>query len=281
MQAITFVTNLESYNLKKTLIITEKGDTPLYRFALKRGISVLEHDPNIGGRYSAFSIVGLIPTLMAGVDAEAVCLGASEVLKNAIETDNVEEIPSVLGAAVSIALYREKAINISVLMPYSDKLNKFTLWYRQLWAESLGKRGLGITPVPALGSVDQHSQLQLYLDGPRDKMISIISPNYLGVGPDIDPTLSNQTGLEYLADCTVGDVISAEKKITTETIISQGIPVRTFEIDSVDESTVGALMMHYMLETVIAARLLDVNPFNQPAVEEGKNLVRTYLRGLK
>ena len=178
-------------------------------------------------------------------------------------------------------LYREKAINISVLMPYSDQLNKFTLWYRQLWAESLGKRGVGITPVPAMGSLDQHSQLQLYLDGPRDKMISIISPNYFGVGPGIDQMLSNQTGVEFLADCTVGDVISAEQKITTETIISKGIPVRTFEIDSVDESTVGALMMHYMLETVIAARLLDVNPFNQPAVEEGKDLVRKYLRGLK
>ena len=281
VQAITFVTKLGTHDNSTTFIITEKGDTPLNRFALGRDISVLEHDPKIGGRFSAFSIVGLIPALTAGVDAESICLGASETLKNALETDSTGEVPAVLGAAVSIALYREKSINISVLMPYSDQLNKFTLWYRQLWAESLGKRGVGITPVPAMGSLDQHSQLQLYLDGPRDKMISIISPNYFGVGPGIDPMLSNQTGVEFLADCTVGDVISAEQKITTETIISKGIPVRTFEIDSVDESTVGALMMHYMLETVIAARLLDVNPFNQPAVEEGKDLVRKYLRGLK
>jgi glucose-6-phosphate isomerase len=164
-------------------------------------------------------------------------------------------------------------------MPYVDRLACFGLWFRQLWAESLGKRGQGTTPVNALGTVDQHSQLQLYLDGPRDKMFSVVLLDCAGTGPRVDPALADDRALGYLTGRSVGDLMDAEGRATVETLIRNGRPTRVFRLTALDERVMGALMMHFMLETVIAAHLLGVDPFDQPAVEEGKVLTRQYLAG--
>jgi glucose-6-phosphate isomerase len=169
-------------------------------------------------------------------------------------------------------------VAITVLMPYVDRLAHFGQWYRQLWAESLGKGGNGTTPVRAMGPVDQHSQLQLYLDGPRDKMFTLIQLKVAGQGPRVDPTLAEDPALYYLADRTMGDLVEAEQRATAETLARNGRPVRIFRLERLDESVLGALMMHFMIETVIASNLVGVDPFNQPAVEEGKVLTRDYLR---
>jgi len=266
---------------ERVVVITEPGDSPLRKFADSRKLTVLDHDPGIEGRYAVFSLVGLLPALIAGVDAKAVRAGAAVVLSQAIDAAGAGDVPAAVGAAVSVALNRERGIGISVLMPYSDRLIKFVRWYRQLWAESLGKDGVGTTPVEALGAVDQHSQLQLYLDGPVDKMFTIVAPDHAGTGATIDAGLAGALGLDYLAGRSVGDLLAAEQRATIDSLVAGGRPTRVLAVDHVDAATVGALMMHYMLESVIAARLLAVNPFDQPAVEDSKVRARAYLKAAK
>jgi glucose-6-phosphate isomerase len=266
---------------ERVAVITEPGDTPLRRLAARWNFGIRDHDPGIEGRYAVFSLVGLLPALIAGVDAKAVRDGAAAVLAQALGAAGAADVPAAVGAAVSVALNRERGIGISVLMPYSDRLIKFVQWYRQLWAESLGKDGAGTTPVEALGAVDQHSQLQLYLDGPADKMFTIVAPDHAGAGATIDAGLAGELGLDYLAGRTVGDLMAAEQRATVDALVAGGCPTRVLAVDRVDAATVGALMMHYMLESVIAARLFGVDPFDQPAVEDSKVRARDYLKAAK
>jgi glucose-6-phosphate isomerase len=167
----------------------------------------------------------------------------------------------------------------TVLMPYVDRLAAFGLWFRQLWAESLGKDGSGTTPIRALGTVDQHSQLQLYLGGPRDKLYTLITVSSAGVGRLVERALAEDERLGYLVGSSLGDLLDAESRATYETLARHGRPTRLIALDRLDEEGLGALFMHFMLETILTARLIGVDPFDQPAVEEGKVLARRYLAG--
>ena len=261
---------------KAFVAITEPTDNPLRRVAQRWGMEILPHDPGIGGRYSALSLVGLLPAMIAGLDAAAVRTGARTVLATVLNGGAPDTVPAAIGAALNVGLARQ-GIGTTVLMPYVDRLADFGLWFRQLWAESLGKDGQGTTPIRALGTVDQHSQLQLYLDGPRDKMFTLIFSKCADRGGLVSPDLADDPRLAYLAGRRLGDLLDAEQRATAETLIRRGCPTRILTVERVDEQAVGALMMHYMLETVIAARLMGVDPFDQPAVEEGKVLARRYL----
>jgi glucose-6-phosphate isomerase len=174
-------------------------------------------------------------------------------------------------------LERTKAAKVTVLMSYCDRLADFGLWYRQLWAESLGKSGEGTTPIRAIGTVDQHSQAQLYLDGPTDKMYTLVLTDTVGKGPVLPDAAAEFEGLSYLKNRTMGDLFAAAGRATAETLANNGRPTRLLHLPKVDETSMGALMMHFMLETVITAHLIGVDPYNQPAVEEGKALTREYL----
>jgi glucose-6-phosphate isomerase len=155
------------------------------------------------------------------------------------------------------------------------------MWYRQLWAESLGKKGKGTTPVRALGPVDQHSQVQLYLDGPKDKLFTFVFGPTQGTGGKITRALTNgDPELAYLEDRTVGDLAEAEGKATATALAQSGRPVRVIRLPKLNEESLGALLMHFMLETIIAGALMDVDPFDQPAVEQGKILTRQYLKDM-
>jgi glucose-6-phosphate isomerase len=162
-------------------------------------------------------------------------------------------------------------------MPYADRLGEFGFWFRQLWAESLGKDGHGTTPIRALGTVDQHSQLQLYLAGPRDKLFTVLTVASAGIGRPVDRALAQDPELAYLSGHGLGDLIAAEARATYETLARNRRPVRLIALERLDEAALGGLFMHYMLETILAARLIGVDPFDQPAVEEGKVLARRYL----
>jgi glucose-6-phosphate isomerase len=168
---------------------------------------------------------------------------------------------------------------IAVMMAYADKLERFTRWYVQLWAESLGKEGKGTTPIGAIGPVDQHSQLQLYIAGPRDKLFTILTTGAAGRGPRIASDLAQLVGEPDFAGKTMGDLVAAQGRATAETLARNNCPVRTLHIDHLDEQSLGELLMQFMLETIIAAHLLGVDPFDQPAVEEGKVLAKQYLSG--
>jgi glucose-6-phosphate isomerase len=239
-------------------------------------VPMLDHDTGVGGRYSALTNVGLLPAALLGLDIAAVREGAAIALAPVLAKKPAMQVPAAVGAALSVAL-SERGKAISVLMAYCDRLQRFTHWYVQLWAESLGKNGRGTTPLAALGPVDQHSQLQLFIGGPRDKLFTVITVAGAGAGPSMDGDLAKLAGEPGFAGKSIGDLVAAEGRATAETLAKNGCPVRTIHISKPDEEALGELMMHFMLETIVAAHLLGVDPFDQPAVEEGKVLAKKYL----
>jgi glucose-6-phosphate isomerase len=239
-------------------------------------VPLLDHHTGIGGRFSVLTNVGLLPAAVAGLDIAAIRAGAAKAVAPVLAKRPAADVPSAVGAALSIAL-AQGGKNITVLMPYADRLAWLAKWYVQLWAESLGKDGKGTTPLAALGPVDQHSQLQLFIAGPRDKLFTIITVGAKGKGPRMPADLARLCGEDTLGGKTIGDLVAAQGRATAETLAKNGCPVRTFHIDSVDEAAMGELLMHYMLETMIGARLLGVDAFDQPAVEEGKILAKRYI----
>ncbi|MEA2904315.1 MAG: glucose-6-phosphate isomerase [Alphaproteobacteria bacterium] len=236
-------------------------------------VAMLDHDPGVGGRYSVFTNVGLLPAAMLGLDIGAIRAGAAAALAPVLERRAPADVPAAVGAALSVAAGKP----IAVMMAYADRLERFTRWYVQLWAESLGKNGKGTTPVAALGPVDQHSQLQLFIAGPRDKLFTIVTVRAAGRGPRITAELARLAGEPDFAGKAMGDLVAAQGRATAETLAKSGCPVRTIHVDVLDEASLGELLMHFMLETIIAAHLLGVDPFDQPAVEEGKVLAKSYL----
>ena len=266
---------------RHVVAVTEPNDNPLARIARRFGIEILEHDPKVGGRYSVLSVTGMLPAMIAGMDAVAVRTGAGDVLTSLLAAARPADSPPALGAALAVGFARDKRTPMSVLMPYVDRLAPFARWYRQLWAESLGKNGNGTTPVDAIGTIDQHSQLQLYLDGPADKLFTLVMGPMAGAGDPVDPTLMDDPALGYLQGRSLGDLMDACQRATAETLIARGRPVRIITLDAIDEASLGALMMHFMLETILAAHLLGVDPFDQPAVEDGKVLARRHLDAMR
>ncbi len=258
------------------LFITAPGDNPLRRLADRHGVRVIDHDPDLGGRFSVFSTVGMLPAMLAGLDAKEFRNGARETLAATLEAGEPAKAPPAAGAALALAL--APRLSAAVFMPYDDRLLPFAQWQRQLWAESLGKDGKGATPVVARGAIDQHSQLQLYLDGPADKLFTLFTTGDAPDGPAIAPEMAAEAGADYLAGRSLGDLMRAEAAATRDAIREAGRPLREIALASLDEAALGALMMHFMLETVIIALSLNIDPFDQPAVERGKQLARDYLR---
>ena len=243
----------------------------------KHQVPMLDHDPGVGGRFSVLSNVGLLPAAALGLDIAAIRKGAAAALAPVLAKKKPAEVPAALGAALSVALAESKGKCISVLMAYCDRLERFTRWYVQLWAESLGKEGKGTTPVAALGPVDQHSQVQLFIGGPRDKLFTVVTVDFAGLGPRMDGELARLCGEPGFAGKSIGDLAAAEGRATAETLANNGCPVRTMHVERLDEASLGELLMHFMLETIIAAHLFGIDAFDQPAVEEGKVLAKRYL----
>ncbi|HSR56185.1 MAG TPA: glucose-6-phosphate isomerase [Alphaproteobacteria bacterium] len=256
------------------------GLTPLRAFAGKLGLPVLDHEAGIGGRFACLSNVGLLPARLRGLDPAEIRAGAEEVLTTVMEENDASAVPPAAGAALNVAIARERGLTQAVMMPYLDRLAPFAAWYSQLWAESLGKDGRATTPIAALGTRDQHSQLQLWLDGPADKLYTLIFGAPKGTGPDIAPPDGTGPGLEYLASRRMGDLLAAEQEATRETLVGKGRPVRVIEVPRADGRALGGLMMHFMVETILAGDLLGIEPFGQPAVEAGKVLAREKLAAM-
>jgi glucose-6-phosphate isomerase len=243
----------------------------------KHQVPMLDHDTGVGGRFSALTNVGLLPAAVLGLDVAAIRQGAAAALAPVLAKKPAAQVPAALGAALSMALAETKGKSISVMMAYADRLQRFTHWYVQLWAESLGKDGKGTTPLAALGPVDQHSQVQLFIAGPRDKLFTVVTVDSAGLGPRMDGELVKLAGEPGFAGKTIGDLVAAEARATAETLVRNGCPVRSIRLERLDETSLGELLMHFMLETIIAAHLLGLDAFDQPAVEEGKVLAKKYL----
>lgn len=239
------------------------------------GVSFLLHETGIGGRYSVLTNVGLLPAALLGLDIEAVRNGATKVLESVLHADAAQSAP-VIGAALNLAAMREGRM-VSVMMAYADRLEKFARWWVQLWAESLGKQGQGSQPIGALGPVDQHSQQQLYLAGPRDKLFTVITVSTRGKGPRMEAGLAASALESGFADKTIGDLVAAQGLAMVDTFAKNGRPVRCIHCDTLNEDVLGALLMHFMLETILTGYAMGIDPFDQPAVEEAKILAKSYL----
>ena len=265
------------------VVLTAPGDArenTVRSLAARFGLTVLDHDPGVGGRFSVLTNVGMLPALLVGLDPEQIRAGADEVMAAFLNGNDPARIAPVAGAAMVQGLIEERGLAATVLMPYSDRLRLMSAWYQQLWAESLGKDGKGIQPVAAAGPVDHHSQMQLFLGGPADKLLTVITATTAGSGPRVSADHRGDPLLGYLAGRTVGDLTDAQARANAETYASQGRPVRVIAIDRVDERTTGALLMHFMLETIVTGLMMGVDPFDQPAVEAAKVLTRDYLAAM-
>lgn len=242
------------------------------------GVRFLDHHTGIGGRYSVLTNVGLLPAAVLGLDIAAIRRGAARAYAPLQEGRPASEAPAALGAALNLAAAMEGR-GVAVTMAYADRLERFTRWWVQLWAESLGKGGRGSQPVAAIGPVDQHSQLQLYLAGPADKLFTVITTGVAGEGPVIDRRLAERAGEPGFAGRSIGDLVAAQGRATADTLARNGRPTRQIHVERLDEAAIGELLMHFMLETILAGYAIGLDPFDQPAVEEGKVLAKSYLAG--
>ena len=263
------------------VILTGPSESPMRAFAAARSLPIIRHDPDLGGRFSAFSPVVLLPAHFAGVDVASVRQAAAKILDD-LRSNGGDSAPAQ-GAAAMVGLM-QAGRKVTVLMPYADRLRQFSRWYCQLWAESLGKAGEGAVPYPAVGAVDQHSQLQIWLDGPDIATFTLLGPSVgPSLGPGQAPTPLIDTGgcAPELDGRSLTDLIDAQYQGTADSLAAHGRPVRTFNMSAgaIREREVGALMMHFMLETILAGRMMGIDPFDQPAVEDGKRRTRKYLSG--
>ena len=238
-----FITNLQSGNLKN--------------IATKINATIIEHTANISGRYSGLTNVSTLAAQVAGIDVQEYLSGANSVLQDFYNNKSASQ------AALSAAAIYSAKKPISVNIGYLQRFNVFLEWYSQIIAESLGKDGNGITPIKGLGPNDQHSMLQLYLDGPKDKLYSLFSTK------DKHTALvtSNLPELGYIASKQLDDINKANFEATFNALNKVGAPTRKIILNDLSARTIGSLVMHSMLEVIILGHMMQLNPFNQPGVE--------------
>ena len=239
-------------------------------FANERGCNVLDLPSTVGGRYSVLSAAALAEACAMGADIEALLAGARDMRDYLTSERDFLTNPARLLAAAS-CLHESQNRPMSVLMPYSSRLSYFGEWYAQLWGESLGKDGRGTTPVRAVGAIDQHSQVQLYTDGPDDKFYTLINVKDRQdsvVVPDVD--CESLKHLAYMEKKDIGSMLSLEAMSTAAAIVKSGRPLLWIEAEKLDERTLGALVFFYEYVTALTGWLMGVDPFNQPGVEQGK-----------
>ncbi|MEN6474235.1 MAG: glucose-6-phosphate isomerase [Syntrophaceae bacterium] len=260
------------------VLITDPEKGVLRKLAHADGIANLAIPPEVGGRFSVLTPVGLFPAGMVGIDIKALMEGAGTMADCVLQGD-VFKNPAYLYAAVHF-LAQARGVNISVLMPYSNALYDLADWYRQIWAESIGKKRslkgkdvyAGQTPVKALGATDQHSQVQLYVEGPFDKVVNIIDVNNFRTDVVIPKVFEDTAEMGYLAGKSIAALIKAEARGTKGALIESRRMTTSISLDAIDARTLGALFMFFEAATACMGYLLDINPFDQPGVELGKQI---------
>ena len=257
----------------------KRGD--LRAVAERLGIPMLPVPENVGGRFSVLTPVGLVPAAFLGIDVDALVQGARD-MRARCWSRPAEDNPGVLGAALLHALATTRGRNIQVLMPYADALVHLADWYRQLWAESLGKRldrsgrvvETGQTPVVSVGATDQHSQVQLYVEGPHDKVVTFLEVERFRRDVKIPRLHGDLASLGYLGGRTLGELIAAERRGTEIALAAAGRPSFTWRLPRVSPHVLGQLIYLFEFQTALAGELYDIDAFDQPGVEAGK--VATY-----
>jgi glucose-6-phosphate isomerase len=255
---------------------TDETSGSLRSFALEEGYSTLPVPKNIGGRFSVLTDVSLFPLACAGVNIKRLLDGARDV-RNAFVKERVDKNLPCQFAAQHVYAHTKHGKSIHILMPYSESLRVFGTWFRQIWAESLGKDGKGPTPVSALGATDQHSQIQLYNDGPKDKVVTFIEVNRFASHLKVPSSIKRLESLSYTAGVSFAEILHAEREGTARALAENGCPNGTLTVPSVDEWALGSLFMSFQIATGLAGSLYGVNAYDQPGVEAGKRMMRTLL----
>ena len=262
-------------------LITDPAKGALRQIANSEQITALDVPSNVGGRFSIFTPVGLLPSAMIGIDTGAMLAGAA-AMATRCATENLAGNPAGMFALLQFLADTRAGKHIHVLMPYSDPLRDFAAWFVQLWAESLGKirpdgSHAGPTPLASLGATDQHSQVQLFMEGPADKTITMIAVKEIETDVSIPRSFSGVTELSYLGGHSLGELLGIEQRATAGALAMRGRPNMTMHFDRVDARHVGELVMLLEIATIYAGKLYGVDPLNQPGVELGKNFAYALL----
>ena len=271
-KALIDVLGEESY-AERVVFTTDPEEGYLNRISEREGMRTLHIPPDVGGRFSVLTPVGLFPAAVANLDADALLRGAAECAREVAEMG--AEHPAVQGAAYHYLMDTNKGRNVRVMMPYADALDRLAAWFVQLWAESLGKDGKGSTPHGAVGTTDQHSQVQLYMEGPQDKVIEIVEVEEHSRDLAIPEAYGDLEGVGYLGGHTVGELLNVECDATRKALTEAGRPNSTIKLGAVIEENLGYLFQALEVQTAVAGSLYGVNAFDQPGVEAGKQITYT------
>ncbi len=254
-------------------IVTTGAAGPLSELADRHDLPSLNVPDGVPGRFSALSPVGLVAAAVCGHDIDALIEGAAAEAETL--SDSLYDCPAYAYGATMYALDARGA-SMNAMFPYTEALETYSEWFAQLWAESLGKDDLGQTPLRALGATDQHSQLQLYRAGPRDKVVTFVTPQERS---DRSIPETDVEDMAYLGDATLGELLDAEFEATEASLAAAGRPSVRVEIDRVDEHELGGLLYGMEAACILAGELYGINTFEQPAVEWGKKAARGLLGG--
>jgi len=266
----------KNLNSKKHFVfITEPEKGLLGKLSIEEKIQTFYIPENVGGRFSVLTAVGLLPAALIGIDINALIDGAKKM--RALCFSKIFEKNIAYKIAATQYLLYKKGIKITVLFPYSQRLVKFTDWYKQLLAESIGKENIGITPSNALGVTDQHSQNQLYNDGPNDKFFIFIKVNNLGETLKIPNLYPKDEESNYLKNITFNKLMHTEQEGTIQALKHNKRPNIVLNIDKVDEQNLGALFMLFECATAYLGEFFGINAYNQPGVELSKIITRKLL----
>ena len=263
-----FSLNILKKNAKNIIVISERKNNYLFNITKKLNLYYIEHKPNIGGRYSVLSEVGMVPAYLMGLDIYKIREKINQFLTGSSQS-------YLKDSSIKLAcLLHIKKLNNLIFLNYSPKFEKFLFWCQQLVAESLGKKQKGFLPVISNVPKDHHSLLQLYLDGPKDKIFHIFNTEQ-NFKTKID--IKRFGNKNYLSDQNLRTIKDAQQKALIKTFKEKKIPFREFQIKKVNEETIGELFSYFILETIIIGELNKINPYNQPAVELVKNYTKKIL----
>lgn len=263
---------------RKHIVATTDQNTGILRqISNEEGYKTFVIPDDVGGRFSVFSAVGLLPFAMVGVNIEELVQGVKD-MDLALKNTDIHHNIAAQNALIHYLMDTRKGKNLAVMMPYSSRLKYVSDWFVQLWAESLGKNenlngekvSVGPTPIKALGATDQHSQVQLYNEGPNDKLITFIRVKEFETTLEI-PKIFEYTGVGYLGGKTVNQLLNAEADATKVTLVDYQRPNVTITLDKIDPYNMGQLLYMLEVQTAIAGALYNINAFNQPGVEQSKN----------
>jgi glucose-6-phosphate isomerase len=274
IETLTNINILKNLNFtkKNTIVITENKNNALFNFAKKKNILLIKHKEYIGGRYSVLSEVGMLPAILMGLKVKNFRISLLKYFTKQRKKLLIENVVKIF------QIFKSKKFSSIILLNYDPKLSNTLYWLQQLMAESLGKKNLGLLPIVSNAPKDHHSLLQLYIDGPKDKFFYIInsskskklnrSKNFFG------------SKFKFLENKSLSKIVSSQEKAILQVFKNKNIPFRKIEIKKISEDVIGEFFSYFMIETILIGRLMNLNPFNQPSVEEVKILTKNFLNSL-